>query len=175
MQTRTTSRWQREHDHQSRRVQNATFTLVTFTGRKPAGSAADLCFQLSAGGAKARGFRGGVGPVRIANQRDGFQLGSDKMVLDSLSSPHRRSQNPSFQASFRKPSSRDELGSWSTLWQRHRFLLTMLALLAFLCTIYLYFAVTLGGTETCSGLSGTQKALCQAKSSVIHKGKLRFF
>ncbi|KAF9688840.1 hypothetical protein SADUNF_Sadunf01G0029800 [Salix dunnii] len=73
------------------------------------------------------------------------------MVLDSMiTSPHRRSP------SFRKQFPRDELGSWSTLLQRHRFLLTALALLAFLCTIYLYFAVTLGATESCSGLTGNR-------------------
>ncbi|KAJ9189851.1 hypothetical protein P3X46_001103 [Hevea brasiliensis] len=95
------------------------------------------------------------------------------MVLDNiLSSPHRRSP------SFRKQFPRDELGSWSTLIQRHRFLLTALVLLAFLCTIYLYFAITLGATATgsCSGLTGKQQALCRielAKASV--KGKMKFF
>ncbi|KAB5564944.1 hypothetical protein DKX38_004998 [Salix brachista] len=77
------------------------------------------------------------------------------MVLDNLiTSPHLRSP------SFRKQFPRDDLGSWSTLLQRHRFLLTALVLLAFLCTIYLYFAVTLGATESCSGFTGTKKALC---------------
>ncbi|XP_015895846.1 uncharacterized protein LOC107429639 [Ziziphus jujuba] len=91
------------------------------------------------------------------------------MVLDSiLSSPVRRS------TSFRKQFSQNEL-SWSVLLQRHRFLLTTLAILTFLCTIYLYFAVTLGGTTSCSGLTGAQKALCrleQAKTSVT-RGKLK--
>ncbi|OUZ99578.1 hypothetical protein BVC80_7917g3 [Macleaya cordata] len=101
------------------------------------------------------------------------------MVLDSITSPHRRSQTPFSSSSFKKTfPAREELGSCSTLFQRHRFLLTMLALLAFLCTVYLYFAVTLGaGGETCSGLAGTEKALCrleQAKASVA-KGKLKFF
>ncbi|XP_010268469.1 PREDICTED: uncharacterized protein LOC104605411 [Nelumbo nucifera] len=100
------------------------------------------------------------------------------MVLDSLSSPHRRSQNPFSSSSLRKQiQAREELGNCSTLLQRHRFLLTMLVLLAFLCTVYLYFAVTLGTPETCSGLSGTKKALCkleEAKASVA-KGKLKFF
>ncbi|KAJ6346860.1 hypothetical protein OIU76_003526 [Salix suchowensis] len=77
------------------------------------------------------------------------------MVLDNLiTSPHLRSP------SFRKQFPRDDLGSWSTLLQRHRFLLTALVLLAFLCTIYLYFAVTLGATESCSGFTGTKRALC---------------
>ncbi|MBA0818516.1 hypothetical protein Gohar_022235 [Gossypium harknessii] len=80
------------------------------------------------------------------------------MVLDGIvSSPLRRS------ASTRRQSSRDEFGSWSTLVERHRFLLTALGLLAFLCTIYLYFAVTLGATDTCSGLKGTEKATCRGK------------
>ncbi|OAY37045.1 uncharacterized protein LOC110626939 [Manihot esculenta] len=93
------------------------------------------------------------------------------MVLDNiLSSPRLRSP------SLRKQFSRDELGSWSTLLQRHRFLLTALVLLAFLCTIYLYFAITLGATGSCSGLTGKQQALCRvelAKASV--KGKMKFF
>ncbi|GMI86028.1 hypothetical protein like AT1G79660 [Hibiscus trionum] len=95
------------------------------------------------------------------------------MVLDSIvSSPHRRS------GSMRRQFPKDELGSWSTLVQRHRFLLTALGLLAFLCTIYLYFAVTLGATtDTCSGLTGTRKATCKlqhARSTLSH-GKLKFF
>ncbi|XP_027352746.1 uncharacterized protein LOC113863383 [Abrus precatorius] len=94
------------------------------------------------------------------------------MVLDSiLSSPHRRSP------SFRRQFPRDELGSWSTLVRRHRFLLTALILLTFLCTIYLYFAVTLGATNTCSGLTGARKASCQLEraKSFMGKSKLKFF
>ncbi|GLT59963.1 hypothetical protein SLA2020_327560 [Shorea laevis] len=89
------------------------------------------------------------------------------MVLDGIvSSPMRRKSFP-----------RDELGSWSTLFQRHRYLLTALALLAFLCTIYLYFAVTLGATGSCSGLKGTQRATCELQhaGSSLHNGKLKFF
>ncbi|CAI0473972.1 unnamed protein product [Linum tenue] len=95
------------------------------------------------------------------------------MVLDSLSSPHRIS-------SLRKGFPKEELGSWSTLLNRHRFLLTALTLLAFLCTIYLYFAITLGATAaagSCSGMSGKEKALCHlehAKTSVT-TGKLKFY
>ncbi|KAK3029356.1 hypothetical protein RJ639_037879 [Escallonia herrerae] len=104
-------------------------------------------------------------------------IAAKAMVLDGIiSSPHRRTQNPFSSPSFRKPHPRgDELGSCSTLLQRHRFLLTALVLLAFLCTIYLYFAVTLGANESCSELTGTKKALCrmeQAKISVA-KGKLK--
>ncbi|MCL7034488.1 hypothetical protein MKW94_016902 [Papaver nudicaule] len=101
------------------------------------------------------------------------------MVLDSITSPHRRTQTPFTSNSVKKMfPARDELGSCTTLFQRHRFLLTMLALLGFLCTIYLYFAVTLGASgEMCSELTGSEKALCrlaQAKASVA-KGKLKFF
>ncbi|XP_068647701.1 uncharacterized protein [Aristolochia californica] len=103
------------------------------------------------------------------------------MVVEILSSPHRRSQATPFtpvSPSFKKPV-RDELGSWSAIFRRHRFLLTILVVLAFLCTIYLYFAVTLGaGNSSCSGMDGTEKALChltRAKSSVSHVGKLKFF
>ncbi|KAI3455166.1 hypothetical protein Pfo_011829 [Paulownia fortunei] len=103
------------------------------------------------------------------------------MALDNIiTSPHRRTQS---QTAFSPPSLKrqysrvDELGSCSTLIQRHRFLLTALALLAFLCTIYLYFAVTLGAGDTCSGFAGAQKTSCllqQAKASLA-KGKLKFF
>ncbi|GER49117.1 hypothetical protein STAS_26340 [Striga asiatica] len=104
------------------------------------------------------------------------------MALDNIiTSPHRRSQS---QTAFSQPNSLkkqqsrgEEFGSCSTLVQRHRFLLTALALLAFLCTVYLYFAVTLGAGDDCSGLVGTQKATCRlrmAKGSVA-KGKLKFF
>uniref|UniRef100_A0ACD6AK60 Uncharacterized protein n=1 Tax=Avena sativa TaxID=4498 RepID=A0ACD6AK60_AVESA len=95
------------------------------------------------------------------------------MVLDSLSSPHRRSQNTFFLSSPKRPqTSRDE-GSWSALVERHRFLLTTLVVLAFLCTIYLYFAVTLGTLEACSGLTGDEMAECQEKSA-LHHGKLKY-
>lgn len=94
----------------------------------------------------------------------------EAMVLDSiLSSP--RLKSPSFRRQFTK----DELGSWSTLVQRHRFLLSALVLLTLLCTVYLYFAVTLGPSATCSGLTGAQKASCHmelVKDSVA-KGKLK--
>ncbi|PIA46021.1 hypothetical protein AQUCO_01600353v1 [Aquilegia coerulea] len=98
------------------------------------------------------------------------------MVLDGISSPHRRSQNPFSSPSLRKiVVSREELGNWAALLRRHRFLLTMMVVLLFVCTIYLYFAVTLGSNGTCSGLIGTEMALCRleiAKASV--KGKLKF-
>ncbi|KAI4325210.1 hypothetical protein MLD38_030627 [Melastoma candidum] len=90
------------------------------------------------------------------------------MVLDGIvSSPHRRSP------SFRKQFARDEVGSWSTLVQRHRYLLTALVLLAFLCTVYLYFAVTLGSSGPCSSLTGSQRDACLSKLS-SSTGKLKF-
>ncbi|KAK7328024.1 hypothetical protein VNO77_22118 [Canavalia gladiata] len=95
----------------------------------------------------------------------------EAMVLDTiLSSP--RLKSPSFRRQFTK----DELGSWSTLVQRHRFLLSALVLLTLLCTVYLYFAVTLGAGATCSGLTGAQKASCHmelVKDSMAN-GKLKF-
>ncbi|XP_059641449.1 uncharacterized protein LOC132283513 [Cornus florida] len=101
------------------------------------------------------------------------------MVLDSIiSSPHRWSQNAFPSPTFKRQySMRNEPGSCSALLERHRFLLTALALLAFLCTIYLYFAVTLGNSESCSGLMGTEKALCHAElaKASVAKGKLKFF
>ncbi|XP_039065000.1 uncharacterized protein LOC120210309 [Hibiscus syriacus] len=93
------------------------------------------------------------------------------MVLDVIvSSPLRKS------ASTRRQFSKDDFGNCSTLVERHRFLLTALGLLAFLCTIYLYFAITLGATDTCSGLTGPEKATCNlqhARSTMSH-GKLKF-
>lgn len=100
------------------------------------------------------------------------------MALDGvITSPHRRTQTAFSSTSSRKNyTSGNELGSFSTVVRRHRFLLTALALLAFLCTIYLYFAITLGAADVCMGLTGSQKALCQvqlAKDSIA-KGKLKF-
>ncbi|KAI3802594.1 hypothetical protein L1987_30733 [Smallanthus sonchifolius] len=99
------------------------------------------------------------------------------MVLDGvITSPHRRSQTAFSSFSFKKQHSKtDELGDFSTIIRRHRFLLTALALLAFLCTIYLYFAVTLGEDGTCSGLTGSQKALCHTQhvKQSVSNGKMK--
>ncbi|XP_057767751.1 uncharacterized protein LOC130988025 [Salvia miltiorrhiza] len=103
------------------------------------------------------------------------------MALDNIiTSPHRRSQT---QTAFSPPSPRKqhlrdtELGNCATLVQRHRFLLTALALLVVLCIIYLYFAVTLGAAaDACSDLAGAQKASChlQLSKASAAKGKLKF-
>ncbi|CAH2037399.1 unnamed protein product [Thlaspi arvense] len=92
------------------------------------------------------------------------------MVLDGIvSSPLRRPQCLKKQW--------EELGSCSTVIQRHRYLLTALLLLAFLCSVYLYFAVTLGAKHSsCHGLTGKEKAMCQLQHvQTISKGKLKFF
>ncbi|XP_018482153.1 uncharacterized protein LOC108853203 [Raphanus sativus] len=93
------------------------------------------------------------------------------MVLDGMivSSPLRRHQSLKKQW--------EDLGSCSTVINRHRYLLTALLLLAFLCTVYLYFAVTLGRhSSTCYGLTGKDKAMCQLQHvQAISKGKLKFF
>ncbi|OIV91610.1 hypothetical protein TanjilG_09022 [Lupinus angustifolius] len=88
------------------------------------------------------------------------------MVLDSIRS------SPSLKRQFTK----DELGSWLTLVERHRYLLTALVLLVVLCTIYLYFAVTLGANGSCDGMNGAQKASCHMEliRDTIAKGKLKF-
>ncbi|KVH99040.1 uncharacterized protein LOC112514531 [Cynara cardunculus var. scolymus] len=102
------------------------------------------------------------------------------MALDGvITSPHRRTQQTAFSStsSRKNYTTGNELGNFSTVIRRHRFLLTALVLLAFLCTVYLYFAITLGGNDVCSGLTGSQKAFCHvqhAKESVA-KGKLKFF
>ncbi|XP_010472842.1 PREDICTED: uncharacterized protein LOC104714266 [Camelina sativa] len=92
------------------------------------------------------------------------------MVLDGIvSSPLRRPHALKKQW--------DDLGSCSTVVQRHRFLLTAMLLLAFLCTIYIYFAVTLGARHlSCSGMTGKEKAICQMEhvQASFSKGKLKF-
>ncbi|KAM0003554.1 hypothetical protein Hdeb2414_s0016g00484831 [Helianthus debilis subsp. tardiflorus] len=97
------------------------------------------------------------------------------MVLDGIiTSPHRRSQTAFSSSSIKKQYSKeDELGSFSTIVRRHRYLLTALVLLTILCTVYLYFAVTLG--DVCSGLNPMQKALCrvQVATESIAKRKLK--
>ncbi|XP_042408676.1 pentatricopeptide repeat-containing protein At1g09900-like [Zingiber officinale] len=48
----------------------------------------------------------------------------------------------------------------------------MLTLLAILCTIYLYFAITFGvAIDSCTGLSGAKKAVCQDKALEVKKFK----
>lgn len=118
----------------------------------------NICFFFSA-------FR-----IRVAkSQKD--------MVLEGvITSPHRRSQTPFSPPSVKKQYTKeDELGSFSTVVRRHRYLLTALVLLAVLCTVYLYFAVTLGAGDICYGLNPTQKALCQVKlaKESIAKRKLK--
>ncbi|CAN7063155.1 unnamed protein product [Brassica oleracea var. botrytis] len=79
-----------------------------------------------------------------------------EIVLDGIvSSPLRRHQSLKKQW--------EELGSCSTVINRHRYLLTALLLLAFLCTVYLYFAVTLGARHSsCYGLTGNNKDIFQS-------------
>ncbi|CAA7039370.1 unnamed protein product [Microthlaspi erraticum] len=92
------------------------------------------------------------------------------MVLDGIvSSPLRRPHALKKQW--------EDLGSCSTVVQRHRFLLTAMILLAFLCTVYIYFAVTLGSRQlSCSGMTGKAKAMCQMEhvQASFSKGKLKF-
>ncbi|XP_057814112.1 uncharacterized protein LOC131028012 [Cryptomeria japonica] len=101
------------------------------------------------------------------------------MGHDCISSPHRRAQPPvsPLSGSFRRQLQSREDG-WMTLFRRHQYLLTALAILTCLCTIYLYFAITLGAAGSCSGLSGKEKALChleQVKTSLPRNGKLKLF
>ncbi|KAL3699958.1 hypothetical protein R1sor_017980 [Riccia sorocarpa] len=70
-------------------------------------------------------------------------------------SPYRKSGIPIRDGPLDKPDL-----EWKTLLKRHRFLLFMLAILAFLCTIYLYFAVTFSSVDTCKGLEGTSRSQC---------------
>ncbi|KNA19767.1 hypothetical protein SOVF_058370 [Spinacia oleracea] len=100
------------------------------------------------------------------------------MALDNvISSPHRRSQTQgAFASSPRHKKSALSDISFSALIQRHRFLLVALVLLIILCTVYLYFAVTLG-SESCSGLLGTERELCLENhgKETFTKGKLKLF
>lgn len=100
--------------------------------------------------------------------QDGVEMGVD-VLPGGLSPAHRRSGNPLSPAPFKRSQSRigdePDLG-WRSLAQRHQFLLSMLGILAFLCTVYLYFAVTLGTKDLCSGLGGGQRALCQLNNKL---------
>lgn len=88
------------------------------------------------------------------------KMGND--TLSGLSPGLRRGTNPSSPSSFRRNSLSPDT-SWRTLGHRHKFLLYMLGLLTILCTVYLYFAITWGASDSCSGLGGTQRAICQLK------------
>lgn len=104
------------------------------------------------------------------------ELWAQDMVLESKTVSPRWRQNSITSTPFKKQHARlDELGSFSTLVHRHRFLLTAFALLTFLCTIYLYLAVTFGANDSCSGFSGTQKSMChiQQAKDFVYKGKLK--
>ncbi|CAL0331445.1 unnamed protein product [Lupinus luteus] len=82
------------------------------------------------------------------------------MVLESILSSPRTLRS----SSLRKQFTKNEMGSWSTLYQRHRYLLFALTLLVILCTVYLYFAVTLGeASDPCFGLNGPEKASCHVQ------------
>lgn len=61
---------------------------------------------------------------------------------------------------------------WFATARRHQFLLFMLAILTFLCTIYLYFAITLGA-DSCTGLRGPQRAACRAAKAQVSSGHRR--
>eukprot|EP00246_Nothoceros_aenigmaticus_P012941 TRINITY_DN420_c0_g1_i5.p1 TRINITY_DN420_c0_g1~~TRINITY_DN420_c0_g1_i5.p1 ORF type:complete len:296 (+),score=34.74 TRINITY_DN420_c0_g1_i5:170-1057(+) len=61
---------------------------------------------------------------------------------------------------------------WFATARRHQFLLFMLAILTFLCTVYLYFAITFQAADSCAGLRGQQKAACQiarTKANLSHR------
>ncbi|KAG5014925.1 hypothetical protein JHK85_021061 [Glycine max] len=89
------------------------------------------------------------------------------MVLDSILSSSPCLKSPSFSRQF----ARHELGSWSTLVKRHCFLLSALALLTVLCTIYLYFAVTFAANDSCSGLSGSLRDSCHMEHVMDSEAK----
>lgn len=92
-----------------------------------------------------------------------------KMVGESLPSPgYRRSTSSPFKRSLSSPDI-----SWRSLAHRHKFLLYTLGLLTLLCTVYLYFAITWGASDSCSGLGGTQRALCQLRGNKLNSDSLK--
>ncbi|XP_024387592.1 uncharacterized protein [Physcomitrium patens] len=91
------------------------------------------------------------------------------MGNDNLSSPgYRRGSSSPFKRSLSSPDS-----SWRSLANRHKFLLYMLGLLVVLCTIYLYFAITLGSSDSCSGLGGAQRVSCQMRVDAMKTDSLK--
>lgn len=72
--------------------------------------------------------------------------------------------------SFKRQYTKYEQGSWSILFNRHRYLLTVLTLLIILCTVYLYFAISFGTKHSCAGLTGPQKHSCHME---LVKSELR--
>ncbi|CAH9127001.1 unnamed protein product [Cuscuta epithymum] len=101
------------------------------------------------------------------------------MSLDEkIASPHRMSHAAFSVPPYKKlhPRGGDESPvSCSTILQRHRFLLITMGLLTFICIVYLYFAVTLGSDDSCSGLTATEKAaslLERSGASLAAKEKL---
>lgn len=80
-------------------------------------------------------------------------------------SPFRKSGVHTRDEPFDKP----DLG-WKALLKRHQFLLFMLAILTFLCTLYLYFAITFTSVDTCSSLQGKWKAQCYQRQSKAGQG-----
>ncbi|KAG0587271.1 hypothetical protein KC19_2G153500 [Ceratodon purpureus] len=84
-----------------------------------------------------------------------------------MDSPSGRRGNPMSPSPFKRSLSVLDI-SWRSLGHRHKFLLTMLGLLTLLCTVYLYFAVTLGTNDSCSGLGGAQRVRCQLHANTLN-------
>lgn len=98
------------------------------------------------------------------------KMGNEGLL--GLSPAHRRGPNSPSPTLFRRTTSGSNIG-WRSLVHRHKFLLYTLGLLTFLCTIYLYFAITLGTRDLCSGLEGEQRALCQVGVKAREANHLR--
>ena len=98
------------------------------------------------------------------------KMGNEGLL--GLSPAHRRGLNPPSPTPLRRTTSGPDVG-WRSLVHRHKFLLYALGLLTFLCTIYLYFAITLGTRDVCSGLGGEQRALCQVGNKAREANHLR--
>nr|PNR41621.1 hypothetical protein PHYPA_019025 [Physcomitrium patens] len=95
-------------------------------------------------------------------------MGNDNL----FSSGHRRGSNIPSLSPFKRSSSSSD-SSWRSLANRHRFLLNMLGLLVVLCTIYLYFAITLGPSDSCSGLGGAGRVRCEMRVNATEADSLK--
>lgn len=93
-----------------------------------------------------------------------FRMGNDNLSL--LSPGLRRGTGPTSPSFFnRRNSVSPGDTSWRTLGHRHKFLLYTLGILTVLCSVYLYFAITWGASDACSGLGGAQRVTCQLREN----------
>eukprot|EP00897_Mesotaenium_endlicherianum_P001077 jgi/Mesen1/10970/ME000096S10548 len=89
---------------------------------------------------------------------------SGSPVLQPL--PHRAKGGSAGDSSRDDPSD----NTLAALVRRHRFLLSMMSVLLVLCTIYLYFAISMGeGPTSCSGLHGADFEQCKLNKALASR------